>query len=60
MLTLSLSDLRRDPHSELVELGRGGQSLACGRCFLGEPLTAGEPLSFRFVATVLIRDNSLL
>ena len=43
VLTLSLSDLRRDPHSELVELGRGEQSLACGRFFLGKPLTAGAP-----------------
>ena len=44
MLTLSLSDLRRDPHSALVDLGRGGRSTECGRCFLflGKPLTAGE------------------
>ena len=44
VLTLSLSDLRQDPHSELVEFGRGGHSTQCGRCFLGEPLTAGRSI----------------
>ena len=42
MPTLSLSGLRQDPRSEPVEVGRRGHALACGRCFIGKPLTAGE------------------
>ena len=34
MLTLSLSGLRRDPHSALLDTGRLTPSFACGRCFL--------------------------
>ena len=34
MLTLSLSGLRRDPHSALLDTGRLTRSVAGGRCFL--------------------------
>ena len=40
VLTLSLSDLRRDPHSALLDTGGDGHGLAGGRLSLGEPLTA--------------------
>ena len=41
VLTLSLSGLRRDPHSALLDTGGDGHGLAGGRLSLGEPLTAG-------------------
>ena len=34
MLTLSLSGLRRDPHSALLDTGGGGHGFARGRSFL--------------------------
>ena len=34
MLTLSLSGLRRGPHSALLDTGRLTRSVAGGRCFL--------------------------
>ena len=47
MLTLSLSGLRRGPHSALLDTGGygPGSGFACGRLSLGEPLTAGAPRS---------------
>ena len=39
MLTLSLSGLRRDPHSALLDPGGGQHGFACGRFFLGKPLS---------------------
>lgn len=34
VLTLSLSDLRRDPHSALLDICRSAKCFACGRFFL--------------------------
>ena len=44
MLTLSLSGLRRGPHSALLDTGGDGHGpgFACGRLSLGEPLTAAQ------------------
>ena len=47
MLTLSLSGLRRGPHSALLDTGGygPGSGFACGRLSLGEPLTASAAQS---------------
>ena len=47
MLTLSLSGLRRGPHSALLDTGGGGHGpgFACGRLSLGEPLTVSAAQS---------------
>ena len=55
VLTLSLSDLRRDPHSALVDIGRDGHSTECGRPVLGELLTAGAPRSVDLRRTIKSR-----
>ena len=41
MLTLSLSGLRRDPHSALLDTGGGGHGFARGRSFLLADLLLG-------------------
>ena len=47
MLTLSLSGLRRGPHSALLDTGGygPGSGFACGRLSLGEPLTVSAAQS---------------
>ena len=51
MLTLSLSELRRGPHSALLDTGGDGHGpgFACGRLSLGEPLTVAAQSNLAFL-----------
>ena len=49
MLTISLSGLRRGPHSALLDTGGDGHGLAGGPLSLGEPLTAGAQSNLAFL-----------
>ena len=51
MLTLSLSGLRRGPHSALLDTGGygPGSGFACGRLSLGEPLTSAAQSNLAFL-----------
>ena len=62
MLTLSLSGLRRGPHSALLDTGGygPGSGFACGRLSLGEPVGTDMVLVLLVAGFFLLADLLLL